>query len=420
MILPLHKKILRLAITAGEIMMKNGAEIYRVEDTITRICKACHMPTVEIFATPTGMFVSIDPGNQDEDVLTYVSRLHGSTMDLGKISAINSFSREFTTTDLSIDRGLELLKEIDQTKPYPLLARLFSAGLISAVFCLIFSGTPISALLSVPVGIMSYSFYLFLSKYDINYFIKGFSGCVVATFLSLALVQWIPTLVFGSMIVGVMMLFVPGAAITNSIRDFLSADMLSGLSRMVEAIIISASLGIGVALPMKIWSLFNQEPLAGATAQPNLLFALFLGFLPAMGFAILFHGPKRCILPAALIGGLAWGAYQFFSSYNDNVITACFLAALLVGIFSDLCSRLFREAATVFIIPGIIPLVPGAGLYGTMVALLNGNYELATNTGIQTLLLAGAIATALMVVGAVVRILLAITKKITSSSSRPN
>ena len=80
-----QKKILILAIYAGEIMMKNGAEIYRVEDTITRICKACGINYIEVFATPSGIFVSLDKGGDENDTQTYIKRIKGTGTDLNKI-----------------------------------------------------------------------------------------------------------------------------------------------------------------------------------------------------------------------------------------------------------------------------------------------------------------------------------------------
>ena len=73
-----QKKVLILALYAGEIMMKSGAEIYRVEDTIQRICKACGINYVEVFATPTGIFLSLDKGGDDDDTLTYIKRIQGT------------------------------------------------------------------------------------------------------------------------------------------------------------------------------------------------------------------------------------------------------------------------------------------------------------------------------------------------------
>ena len=77
-----QKKVLMLALYAGEIMMRNGAEIYRVEDTMTHICKACKMDNVEVFATPTGIFISMDRGGDEDDTQTYVKRIKGISTDL--------------------------------------------------------------------------------------------------------------------------------------------------------------------------------------------------------------------------------------------------------------------------------------------------------------------------------------------------
>ncbi len=114
MITQTQKRALILAIRAGEIMMKNGAEIYRVEEVITRICHACGVPYVEVFATPTGIFASIGTGGADGETETYIKSISSRTTDLNKISRVNSFSRRFTTTDLSVEDGMKELTEIDE------------------------------------------------------------------------------------------------------------------------------------------------------------------------------------------------------------------------------------------------------------------------------------------------------------------
>ena len=93
-----QKKVLMLALYAGEIMMRNGAEIYRVEDTISRICRSCNIDNVEVFATPTGIFLSLDKGGENDDTQTYVKRIKGVSTNLKKISLVNQFSRKFTAS----------------------------------------------------------------------------------------------------------------------------------------------------------------------------------------------------------------------------------------------------------------------------------------------------------------------------------
>ena len=229
-----QKKILILAIYAGEIMMKNGAEIYRVEDTITRICKACGINYIEVFATPSGIFVSLDKGGDENDTQTYIKRIKGTGTDLNKISMINEFSREFTTTDLSVEAGMKILKKIDNQKSYPAGLRLLGAAF--------------------PAGMICYAFSRFLARYETNFFIQGFCCCMLSAFIAVFASATIPNASYEPIISGVLMIFGPGVAITNSIRDFLSGDMLSGLARMTEAVLTAISLAAGAGVVLKLWS----------------------------------------------------------------------------------------------------------------------------------------------------------------------
>ena len=132
----------------------------------------------------------------------------------------------------------------------------------------------------------------------------------------------------------------------------------------------------------------------------SFVFALFATF----GFCILFHVPLRCMLPAAAIGGMGWFAYQLLMELGLGITASAFLAACLVALLADICSRLIKEAATVFVIPGILPLVPGSGIYYTMFHFIRGNMDKAGAWGARTLMIAGAIALGLLVVASVIRI----------------
>lgn len=90
-------------------MMKSGAEIYRVEDTITRICRALKSLTLKFSQPQQVYFFLFDEGSEDSDMHTFIKRIRGNKIDLTKISRINHFSREFTSTDLSVDEGLTIL-----------------------------------------------------------------------------------------------------------------------------------------------------------------------------------------------------------------------------------------------------------------------------------------------------------------------
>ncbi len=249
------KKILLLAVHAGEIMMKNGAEISRVEETITRICQACKIDNVEVFAMPSGIFVTLDNDVSGESPSTYVSRIKSSGTDLNKISMVNQFSREFTTTDLSIEAGMQRLDEIDRLKNFPFFVRILAAAFCTSSFAMIFGGGAMDFLCAFLLGLVCYMASRFLEKFDINFFIRGFCCCALAAFCALVVSASISEAHYGPIISGTIMLFVPGVAITNSIRDFLSGDMVSGLSRMVEAFLTAVSLAAGAGIVLKLWAM---------------------------------------------------------------------------------------------------------------------------------------------------------------------
>ena len=145
----------------------------------------------------------------------------------------------------------------------------------------------------------------------------------------------------------------------------------------------------------------------------NLLMEFAFAFLGTFGFTIIFNVPVRHMSVAAIIGGLGWITYHAAVSADITIPISCFLGACMVGLTSDIASRLCKEAATIFVIPGVLPLVPGAGTYYTMLAIVEGNLEEAAATGVQTLAMAGAIALGLLVTGTIIQIARAAASHIT-------
>lgn len=142
----------------------------------------------------------------------------------------------------------------------------------------------------------------------------------------------------------------------------------------------------------------------------NLIIQFLFAFMGTLGFAIIFNVPLRRMPTASIIGGLGWITYQVAISTGSSIPFACFLGACIVGLTSDIASRLLKEAATIFVIPGVLPLVPGAGTYYTMLAIVEGNLDEAAFTGVQTLAMAGAIALGLLVIGTTIQIILGIKR----------
>lgn len=137
-----------------------------------------------------------------------------------------------------------------------------------------------------------------------------------------------------------------------------------------------------------------------------ILFLQFIfAFCATAGFTLIFNIPHRHIFFAAFSGGCGWTAFQYIQHSGQTAVIACFIAACLVAALGEAFSRIFKEASIIYIIPGILPLVPGAGMYKTMLSLLQENLSQTADVGMETLMLTGSIAVGILMVSSFVRAL---------------
>ena len=138
----------------------------------------------------------------------------------------------------------------------------------------------------------------------------------------------------------------------------------------------------------------------------ELLVPCLYSSMGCVGYCLVFNirMRKRMLLLASLGGAVGWCVY-LLCGWLQNDITQSFAAILAVAAYSEIMARLQKSPATVYLIVGLIPLVPGGGIYYTMEYCINGDMMNFMNTGIHTLGIAGALAIGILLVSACVRIL---------------
>lgn len=111
-----------------------------------------------------------------------------------------------------------------------------------------------------------------------------------------------------------------------------------------------------------------------------------------LAFAILFHAPRRSYAVCALGGGLSWGIYLLMDGLGAPVFLSATVSVLVLSIMARVFSVAMELPGTIFIVPGIFPIVPGAGIYYTVYGLMTSDMELFRKSGMDTMSLAGGIA----------------------------
>lgn len=244
------KEVLKIAVSAGEILLVSGAEAFRVEDTIVRISKSYGIDC-ECFVMPSGIFVS-SVGNESEDI-SYVKRIKDRYTDLHRIELINTFSRRLETEPLTYDAAMEELAKIKNGPNFTFSFRLISAGIIAFVYTLIFKGMILDGLISASISMCIYTFREKKNAGGFQYLQLLISG-IFAGAATIGMSRIFPTINIDSIIIGSIMILVPGFAITNGIKDALYGDIMSSLSRLGEAIYVVVAVGIGVAITLLVGS----------------------------------------------------------------------------------------------------------------------------------------------------------------------
>lgn len=125
------------------------------------------------------------------------------------------------------------------------------------------------------------------------------------------------------------------------------------------------------------------------------LFDLIVAGIATAGFGLLFRAETKSLAPGALIGGIGYVLYDALVLAFGSTAVAAFAAGVLVGAASEAAARVLKSPTIVFATMGIIPLVPGYGLYRTMEYVVGADYTRALASGMETLLVAGAIAMSL-------------------------
>lgn len=243
------KKLMNFALTVGELMLKSGAETYRVEDTINRILKTSNYTGIHSFVTPTGLFATINDDNDDHEPLTYIRRIDAREIHLSKIESANRISRDYCNHLIDLEEAFSLIRSVQKEKFYHPLIMVPSIGLAAGLFSIVLGGSIDDGIVTLVSGLILALLQQFLSLYTLPKFFMDLIGSFIATMVSLLIYHIVG---YGShldlIIISSIMPLVPGVAITNAVRDTLNGDLVSGSARILDAFIVAASIATGVGI----------------------------------------------------------------------------------------------------------------------------------------------------------------------------
>ena len=251
-----YNKLLRLVSELGYRLMESGAEIYRVEESIHRLLRAYGVEEGEVFAIPNCIIISLTSPRGEP--LTQIRRMPAHGTDIYLLEKYNGLCRELCRQAPPFDEALDRLSRIRREHPeYPLWVQLLAYFLGCGMFTLFYGGSPMDGVCGGLCGVVIGLCLTLTVRLGANLFFRTVAGGAASALAAVALTGLGLGENMDFIIIGALMALVPGIAITNAMRDIMAGDMVAGISKGAEALLIGAAIALGTALALGLIRVFG-------------------------------------------------------------------------------------------------------------------------------------------------------------------
>ena len=249
------KDVLRLATFIGHLMLSNGAETYRVNDTVKRICSSRGFNHINVFVAPNTIIVSDDRF----DGYTFMKVIENRCINLNKIDMLNDFSRKFVNQlDMTIDDAINEIKNLDEKSPYNRMELNIWTAIGSSSFAALVGGDNVlTFILTLITSVMAMIIYDKVKKISNIPVFATLVSAIIIGFCGVGLVEFGVLNTPKMLIVGSIMPLLPGVPFIKAVRDLVSGELMSGVGRAIEAGIIATAIAVGVGIAMNMYVRFG-------------------------------------------------------------------------------------------------------------------------------------------------------------------
>ncbi len=405
-----YVKILNTATDIGYHLAMSGAETYRIEESIIRILKAYNIDS-EVYAIPNCLTVSME--TPEGTPLTHMRRIgiHGN--DLDAVERFTGLSRRICTEKPEPEIAAQWLSEtVDSRKTYSLPIYLLGTFIAAAGIDILFGGSYMDALCSGICGILVGLLNRLMDRLGANQFFRTITATFMLSIVAYAMNAFGLTQNPDMVIIGALMILVPGLLFTNAMRDIIHGDTNSGIIRIVQVLLIALAIALGTGAAWNVANQFWSLNIVAADINYHILIQSVACFIGCTGFAIIFniHGVSGTAI-CSLGSVITWIIFLICTKMTGNDLSGYFWATIFAALYGEIMARIRKYPAISYLLVSIFPLIPGAGVYYTMNHIVQGRMEAFTNKGFHTIAVAGILAVAILLVSTIVRIITVKTAK---------
>ncbi len=401
-----YQRIVQEILDIGEAMLINGAENFRLEDSLYRMCKSYGFKRYDVFVIPSNIQMTVE--TPEGEIITQIRHIESTDIDFDKLDYLNNLSR-YVCQNTPDEKGLREKFEEVMNRPSQHPALKYLAGVMGGTgFAVFFGCNFMDALVAIVVSLLIVAVGDWLGRREANLMIYN----MVLSFLS-------ETVIIGAMrigiaehperiMIGIVMLLISGLSTTNGIRDLVQRDFISGLINIMNSVLGATGIACGIALSMVLFDGISAD---GYVLNSNIPIQLISCTVACIGFAYWFKIRGIQVLYSGIGAFFTWAIYLIVFEITPSNFLATLVASTFVAFYAFFMSRLNRAPSTIFLTASVFPLIPGPNLFYMMYGCVSQDFNMLINETIVLFVTCVAIAFGFNIMDVISRNVMAALKR---------
>ena len=367
-----YNKIVQGILDIGESMLISGAENYRIEDSLYRMCRSYGFVKYDVFVIPSNIQITVETENGD--IITQVRHIENADIDFDQLDYMNNLCRYVCSHTPDEEELQKKYQEVKNRPPQHPAAKYFAGVMGGTGFAVFFGCNFKDAIVAVIVSLMIVVVGKWLEKREGNLFVYN----TILSFLSEVIIILSVRNGFADhperIMIGIVMLLISGLSTTNGIREILQKDYISGFINIMNSILGAAGIAVGTALAMLVLNDFSAE---GFILNHSIPIQLVSCTIACVGFAFWFQIRGKQVIYSGIGAFITWSIYLIVFEIEPSNFLATLVAAIFVAAYAFVMSRINKAPSTIFLTASVFPLIPGPNLYYMMYGCVTRDIPLA-------------------------------------------
>ena len=367
-----YNKIVQGILDIGESMLISGAENYRIEDSLYRMCRSYGFVKYDVFVIPSNIQITVETENGD--IITQVRHIENADIDFDQLDYMNNLCRYVCSHTPDEEELQKKYQEVKNRPPQHPEAKYFAGVMGGTGFAVFFGCNFKDAIVAVIVSLMIVVVGKWLEKREGNLFVYN----TILSFLSEVIIVLSVRNGFADhperIMIGIVMLLISGLSTTNGIREILQKDYISGFINIMNSILGAAGIAVGTALAMLVLNDFSAE---GFILNHSIPIQLVSCTIACVGFAFWFQIRGKQVIYSGIGAFITWSIYLIVFEIEPSNFLATLVAAIFVAAYAFVMSRINKAPSTIFLTASVFPLIPGPNLYYMMYGCVTRDIPLA-------------------------------------------